>query len=335
MVPTERRASSTSSGPMGWIRRRTWITERLDQLDPEADYAEIVRLSTLYGANDLQMHWFYAVSTPAAALAPAVLDAVWREGKGTYNSQPAKRRDDSVDHLLVWFEHGPDADATKKSVDMVNRYHAHFAKTYPSGFDDAEDYIYILCLNATAVYSSIRSLGLTGFSDKQKRAMYLFWSKLTEHFTVVTEARPVPELQSFPTSFDAMVKYVDDYQKRSWPVHHPGHLSTTSAIEHFASRWFPRPLRFFGRALVTAFMSPAVLRAHAITPPPPPLRWAARAAMKTMMLFSTHVLPDPRESFTDGRRRRGVSGGNSVDVAVHRAVVGCPHLAAVATAESR
>jgi hypothetical protein len=66
--------------------------------------------------------------------------------------------------------------------------------------------------------------------------------------------------------------------------------------------------------------------------------------MKTLMLLSTHVLPDPRETLPDKRRRLAVRGKGSrsaVDTAVHRGLErpaaaepapstsGCPHLAAL------
>jgi hypothetical protein len=114
-APPARRAGLRTS-----VSRRKWIAERIEQLDEETDYVEIVRLSTLYGVNDLQLHWFYAVGTPAAGIAPAVIDAVWRNGTGKYTTQATKRKDDSCDHLMEWFEHGPDALVTKKSIGMTN-----------------------------------------------------------------------------------------------------------------------------------------------------------------------------------------------------------------------
>ncbi len=243
-------------------RSRRWIAQRLSQLDAERDYAEIVRLSTVYAASDFQMHWFYAVNSPAAGIAPGVTDAVYRGGSGTYTAKPNQRVADSADHLLTWFEHGPESPVTQASVEMVNEYHAHFARDYPQGFDKIEDYLYILCLNATAVNSSLVSLGLPGFDEKQKHAVHLFWSRLADQFRHVVAGGRVSEHAPFPDSYDGMVTVVDEYFARDWPVHEPGHRLATSAIEHFATTWFPRPLRFAGRALVTSFMAPAVLRAH-------------------------------------------------------------------------
>ncbi len=316
-------------------RSRKWIAQRLAELDAERDYAEIVRLSSVYTAGNFQMHWFYAVNSPAAGIAPGVLDAVYRDGTGTYTAKPDQRVADSADHLLTWFEHGPESPVTQASVEMVNGYHAHFARDYPQGFDKIEDYLFILCLNATGVNSSMVSLGLPGYDEKQKRAVHLFWSKLAEQFRHVVAGGRVTEHVLFPDSYDGMVAVVEEYFARGWPVYEPGHQLATSAIEHFARTWFPRPLRFAGRALVTSFMAPAVLRAHSIKPPPPPARWLARRVMKAMILLGEHVLPDAKVPVTDARRTPGsrTHRPSHIDDAVHRTaarspggLTGCPHL---------
>ena len=320
-----------------------WIDKRIDELDVDTDYVEIVRLSTLYRINDLQLHWFYAVGTPAAGIRPQVIDSVYRDGTGTYNAEPLRRIDDSCDHMLAWFEHGPDAPATQKSIDMVNRYHAHFARSYPDSFAEVDDYLYILCLNATLVNTAITSLGLSGFSEKERTAAHRLWSEIAARFRMA-DGRPVTEVQPFPESYRAMEECVEEYLARPWPLHDNGHRSTTAAIEYFAVTWFPRPLRFFGRAMVTSFMPFAVLRAHDIKVPPAPIRWAARRAMKALILLTNHVLPDPVQSLPDRRRRlalRGAGKRSAVDTAIHRGLdkyqknagrpspAGCPHLAAL------
>lgn len=257
---------------------RKWIDRRIAELDPEVDYVEIVRLSTLYRVNDLQLHWFYAVGTPAAGISPAVIDAVWRAGSGTYRTEPDRRRDDSVDHLLMWVEHGPNNAVTQASVGMVNKYHSHFARFYPGGFAKAEDYIYIICLNATLFHRASCSLGLNGLSPKEQRAAWLFWSQVAHQFDMAASGDPVTQHADFPPSFADMVTLVEDYISRPWPVHQPGHESTTSAIEHFATTWFPRPLHPFGRALITAFLPAGLRRAHDIPAPPRPAPWPLQRA---------------------------------------------------------
>jgi hypothetical protein len=224
--------------------------------------------------------------------------------------------------MVLWLEHGGEAPASAASVDMVNRMHRHYAKEYRAGFADVDDYIYILCLNATAVNSSIESLGIPGFDDKQKTPVHFLWSRLAEHFEHVVEGRPVTELQPFPADHDAMVGYVEDYQARPWPVHARRHAAPTSMIEHFAATQVPRATRQFGRALVTAFLAPTVLRVHSIEAPGMVMRALARKAMKAHILISS-MLRDPEESYSDRQRRLAATGRTEpsvVDSVVHRKI---------------
>lgn len=151
------------------------------------------------------------------------------------------------------------------------------------------------------------------------------------------DGRSVTSLGPFPASYEAMEECVHSYQARPWPVHDPSRASTTAGIERFAKTWFPRPLRSIGRAVVTAFMPDALLRAHDLEKPSPMAAWLARSLMKTMMLLTSRILPDPRESIQDRRRRLADDGKATrslVDVAVHRRLAknnsGQPHNAVAA-----
>lgn len=322
---------------------RKWIKRRLAALDPTQDFEEIIKLSTLYRANDFQLAWFFSVGTPAAGISEHVLKSVWRNGKG---AAPDRRRDDSCDHLMTWFEHGPDHAATKTSIDMVNQYHKQFAKKYQESFENVEDYIYILCMNATFFHVAAVNLGLQGFDEKQKTACCLFWTRLSKHFTLGTTGESVTDIAGFPLTFDEMVAVVDRYQQRQWPVHQTGHDYTMATADFFASTWFPRPLQFFGRALVTACLADGVVRAHAIKVPSAPVRYIARSFMKMAIWFSEHMLPDPAETLPDKRRHAAMHTGcpvSPVDAAVHRRMAAnggpplanlCPHMQAVQAARN-
>jgi hypothetical protein len=141
--------------------------------------------------------------------------------------------------MMLWFEHGPDAAATGRSVEMINKYHAHFARSHPDGSADPEDYLYVICMNATLVHNAECLVGMPGFSPRQKRAMHRFWAGIADQFTT-PDGWPVTSQVPFPEDFAAMERLVQDYQARPWPVHPPGHLSTSSAIESFTVWWFPR-----------------------------------------------------------------------------------------------
>lgn len=311
-------AAAVEASP-GYSPPRKWIAERLKQLDAEKDCTEIVRLSSLYHLNDMQLDWFYTLGTPAAGINPAVNDAVIRNGGGKFLTRATKRRDDSNDHMMTWLEQGAEAIATQRSVEMVNKYHEHYSKEYPMGFEDVTDYIYILCLNATLVDSAQKQLGEPGFDAKQRKATHLVWSRIANSFTM-PDGRPVTDLSPFPNSYEGMEHCVRSYLQRPWPEHEPSRRSTMASIERFSKTWFPQPLQFLGYAMITAFMPEELLRAHKIQRPNPVAAWLARSLMKFMMVIS-RLLPDPHENIQD-RRRRLVSEGKAarspVDIQVHR-----------------
>lgn len=304
------------------VRGRKWIKGRIDELDPEVDYEEIWSLTSLYNVDDFQYHWFYAVTFPYFLVTQRGADSVYRQGTGKMERQATKRVHDTVDHMLVWWEHGPHSPATRASVQMINKLHAHWAKQYPGYFSYPEDYVNTLCYEATAMHLLQRSLGLPGYNKKQQVAAHRFWSEMGALFTL-EDGRVLTDVVDMPTSFDAMVAFRHDYDAQPWPENPAGEAAAVSFVEHFATTWFPRPLRPFGRALVTSFYEPAIMRVCKVPPPRPALRWLARRVLKTLILLTEHVRPDDRETVTDRRRRKVTEKGappSIVDVSVHRAV---------------
>ena len=65
-------------------------------------------------------------------------------------------------------------------------------------FSHSEDYIFLFSAAATAEHTLKRSLGLPGWSEKQKIAAHRFWCGIAELFTVesgevLTDVEPMPE----------------------------------------------------------------------------------------------------------------------------------------------
>ncbi|MXO73029.1 oxygenase MpaB family protein [Alteraurantiacibacter buctensis] len=316
----------------GW----RWIDRRIADLDPEVDYVEIVQLTNLYRMNRFVAHWGFAAGSPVAGINPAATDQVWRDGNSTSAKAPHKRVEDSNGHLLSWLEHGPDHEATRISIEMVNQYHAHFGKGTTSGLGDPEEYVFIMCLNATLLHTLQRRLGFAGFSPKEQRATQLAWARIAQHFRLATDGSPVLNHTPFPDSFDGMLRLVDDWIDRPWPESQSGHSYTTQQMEHFARTWFPKPLWPLGRAIVSTFLPPQVRRVQRIATPNLLLRTLAVGLMKSAFFFSTRIAPDPTVSYLDRRRMLAAADRDKpseVDVTIHRKLARhegglqgmCPH----------
>ncbi|MFD4605750.1 hypothetical protein ACFWPQ_48040 [Streptomyces sp. NPDC058464] len=301
---------------------RKWIQRRIDQLDPEADYAEIYRLAIMYGTSNFLRNWAFALNMPHFAIPRRTAEAVYREGRGKLLRFREDRVDDTSGHVFVWGEHGPDSPYSLASIDIINKLHAHWAREYPDAFAHAEDYVYVACFEATNMHSAMRTLGLPGLPEKQKIAAHRFWYGIASHMTVDTD-RTITEAAHIPDDFDGMVRFCEGYENRDWGDNEPGHRLTRTVLDQFAERWFPRWLRPLGEAMVTVFYSPGMLRVHRIPEPKPVWRGLARTVMKARFLYSRFLQADPAESTPDRRRRMAAEGlcpYSAVDVAVHRAV---------------
>ncbi|MFD4605745.1 hypothetical protein ACFWPQ_48015 [Streptomyces sp. NPDC058464] len=315
---------------------RKWIAERIARLDPYKDYAEIWRLSTTYRSSEFQRHWMYAFNFPHFMITTWGAETVYREGNGKIIKRDERRVADTTGHTAIWSEHGPDSPVTRRSAEVVNKLHAHWAKKYPGAFSYADDYVYLFSFEACMMDGVVRSLGLPGYSENQKIAAHLFWSKLAALFTV-EDGRPVPEAMALPESFEAMEEFRREYENRSWPDNPVGEAAVGAILDQFATRWFPRLLQPLGRTMITTFFSPGMRRVLGIPTPSPALDAAARTAMKARFL-AARLQADPTVSGPDRRRLQATAQGSAsgaVDVAVHRALhenargldfdVSCPH----------
>ncbi|GAB7007604.1 hypothetical protein JCM18899A_50790 [Nocardioides sp. AN3] len=328
---------STRTGSQGTSRRsdRKWIRRRIEQLDPYADYVEIWALSYIYNTSDFELHWAYTLSNSHLGLTLWGADAAYREGTGAMIVQAESRTANTNDHLLLWSEHGPESPVTQQAIDIVNKYHVKWAKSYPGAFSHTEDYVYLFSDAATADDSLRRSLGLPGWSEKQKIAAHRFWCGIADLFTIES-GETLTDVEPMPKDFDAMAEYAKAYTERPWPNNPIGAPFTEELLKQFTDRWFRSSLaRPFGRALVTTFFAPSLFRIYGMKPASWPLRVLARNAMRGMILYSDLVRADEKEPITERRRRAAILGGEQasrVDSIAHRAAENrgdggtCPHL---------
>ncbi len=210
---------STRTGSQGTSRRsdRKWIRRRIEQLDPYADYVEIWALSYIYNTSDFELHWAYTLSNSHLGLTLWGADAAYREGTGAMIVQAESRTANTNDHLLLWSEHGPESPVTQQAIDIVNKYHVKWAKSYPGAFSHTEDYVYLFSDAATADDSLRRSLGLPGWSEKQKIAAHRFWCGIADLFTIES-GETLTDVEPMPKDFDAMAEYARHTRNGPGPI---------------------------------------------------------------------------------------------------------------------
>ncbi|WP_142282948.1 hypothetical protein [Mycobacterium aquaticum] len=301
---------------------RKWIRRRIAQLDPYVDYREIWALSYIYNVTDFDLHWAYTVDNCHLGLTTWGADASYRDGTGAMMVRGEQRMANTNDHMLLWSEHGPDSPITKQAIDIVNKQHAQWAKYYNGAFSHSEDYIYLFAAAATAEHDYKRSLGLPGWSEKQKIASHLFWSELAKLFRVesgevLTDVEPMPE------SFEACSEYARAYTERPWPDNTAiGLPFSERLIEQFLAVWFPyRVMRPFGRALITTFFAPTLFRIYQLEEPNWVLRTLARGFAAAKYIYRDYIRADQKEPITERHRQKAAAGtykASYIDSLIHR-----------------
>lgn len=297
-----------------------WIAKEIESLDPAIDYDRIWKLSSVYYVNDFLMDYIYAFTFPNFLITDWGAEAVLRHGEGKMYTNPNRRMDDTSRHMLVWWENGPDHESTARSVRSLNNLHAYYAKKFPGNFGHEDDYIYTLCYEGAMMHRLRLRLGMAGFTEKQQRASWEFWSRMCKLFR---NAETGGELTGFPSDFAAMNDYMDEYEGRDWPSNQYGAEVAERVLEPFAQRHFPKLLHPVARTLVVSMLPDPVITAHGMKRPS---KWAVAASRRGVrfgLFMSEKVLPDPIESLPEIYRRRKAEAAAAG--AVDRAPARCPH----------
>lgn len=288
---------------------RRWISRRIAQLDPETDYAEIVRLHMSFQIDDFFGDWVAAQSMPRFATSPSA-PAIYRGGTGKLIKTSGRRLHDTGNHAFVWAEFGIDSPETRRSMDMINALHAKYAAEYPSAFDDPDLWMYVLSWEVCGVSATLtRYLGLPEPDEKVKRAMAAFGARLTELFVYI-DGRTLAEAVPVPSTYEEWVAALDHYESRQWPYSDEAARCAEAVLGHFEQR-FPRPLRRFGRALVTSFWYDGLLAGNGVKPPGRVTRWIARSYIKARLIAGA-IRPDSKESWVEHESRVAAESGEPV-----------------------
>lgn len=281
---------------------RKWIDTEIARLSPEEDWAQIYRLMNTYRPNDFMLDLVYAHVFPHFMVPAHGAVPVWRDGTDAkVVNRAGLRADETSWHNMLWWYHGPDHPETRKSVDTVNRIHAHYAELYPGTFSHHDDYVHVWCFSAVTMHRLRLQMGLPGYTDKEKVAAHRFWKELGGLFVVPGGDGPTHPVDDFPADFDGIIAWLEEFESRDWPVNETGATTSAAVLDQFLFRYLPRPLRPLVRAVVVSFYADSVLTAYRITPPPRPIRSLLRRACGLAMAMGDRFAPDPTESYVERR----------------------------------
>ncbi|MEV6479972.1 DUF2236 domain-containing protein [Streptomyces sp. NPDC051576] len=287
-----------------------WVDRELARMDPDTDWERMISL-------------YVGHRVPEFALAMMVYPGTMRMMRpghgsatlahtGKLETRPRRRFEDGNAFLMAWMVDGLSSPAGRGAAERLNRMHLAIARTtphLPGNFDDVDDFVYPLVLLATSADRLQTSLGLPGTSANMKVA----WHRWAQTLFRLLERESGPLAgEAFPEDWDAMTEFALKFDSRPYEATESGHRVATAMMEHFAERWFPFPLREFGRDLTRYLAGEQVCRLHRIGSLTRRREHAVRLFLKSAFL-AQRLLPDYRrplpERLRQNRRRSKSSPG--------------------------
>lgn len=284
-----------------------WISQAIESLDPVVDYAEIWRLSTNYYIDDFVMNLIYTLGIPAFTQPPEGSIVMGVSTKKAVK-QPQKRADDTLQHFWFWFEFGPDHPNMKASLAHVNLVHESLSKKNPNTFVK-RDVIYTCCWIACMFHRLKLSLGLNGYSEKQKIATNIYWKKIVAMFW---SEDGLLTAEDFPNSFDEMLTLLEKYEQEPWAKVESGKILTEAIIKQFLDCYFPTGTKWIGRQLYLSLQSQHINELMDSGRPNIFMKYILRLGLKTFLYMQENILPDPKVSTPDKARKQILQGQHKV-----------------------
>lgn len=283
-----------------------WIKRRLKALNPQRDYTEIVKLTSLFHVNDFILDWAFTTIMCRATNGHSAV-AINREGTGKLVTTAQNRFDDTTDHFLVWNEFGPDAPETKRSVDIINALHAKFQNIYPSAFDDRPLWIYVIAWEVAGLSILAEDyLGLPKLSAKEREARAVWGCKLAESFIYI-DGGPLSAVMPDLQTFEDFVAFVHEYESQPWAPDANTKACHQAVLDKYAQRNKPLP-RGLTDALVTITWHDGQFTCNGIDRPSPFWRAIAKWYLRAV-LVSTQMMPSPKESAVEKMLRKASEQG--------------------------
>ncbi|MEU6145992.1 oxygenase MpaB family protein [Streptomyces sp. NPDC047081] len=277
-----------------------WVDRELAGMDPESDWERMVSLYVGHRVPEFALAMMIYPGTMRMMQPPPTAATLAHTGK--LETRPHRRFQDGNAFLTAWMVDGPTSPAGRGASERLNRIHRSVARRtphLPGNFDDVDDFVYPLVLLATFGDRLQTSLGLPGTSEPMKSAWH-HWAQAVFR-QLDRESGPLAA-ERFPEDWTAMTEFAQKYDARPYEPTEAGHRVATAMMDHFAERWFPRPLRPFARDITRYLAGERVCRLHGIGWPPPHRERLVRLFLKSAFRAQT-LLPDYRTPLPERLRR--------------------------------
>lgn len=286
-------------GP-GW----KWLAGRIESLDPETEYDEIMRLVAEHRLTAPIVNLTLLVTTAQTALPPSGSATLIGTGKMLHRGEQRFR--DGSSYLLTWFTHGSSSPETRASVERLNRHHLSLGRTFPGAFGDNDEYVYTLCAVGDFLPRMREVLGL----PPQSPTLDVAWHHFLRDLALLFRGEHGP-VTGFPEDMAGIRRFVADFEARDWPRTENGRELVEGMIEQYCERFFPLPMHWFARTQVLVLTPPRVRDVHRTGEPGRVAGAAVRLVMRWVIRAQESVWPDRRRRFSEvlasprGRARTG------------------------------
>lgn len=271
--------------------RWRWVDREIDRLDPDVDWERMISLHVGHQVPVLGLAMMVYPGTMRMMQPAAGAETLAATGKLVRH--PDRRFDDGNQYLTAWLVDGVSSAAGRRASERLNRVH-HAADRatphLPGNFDRLDDFVYPLVLLATSEDRLRTSLGLPPTGERMKIAWHRWAQTLFRHLE--RASGPLAD-EAFPEDWHAMTEFAMTFDARPYEPTPAGYRVAAAMSDHFAARWFPAPLRWFGRDLTRYLVGERVARLHRIGWPSPWRVRLVRLALRSAFRVQA-VLPDYR-----------------------------------------
>jgi hypothetical protein len=271
-------------------KQRKWIDAEIARLDPVKDCTRIWQLAACYRTSPAILNMAMAQGFMRLVGPGSGANTISRDGKGLVVRQQQRRYEETVLEVWTWNTHDPDSQETIASVERVNKYHDAYRAKYPDAILDAAQYTYTICIIACEPHRVFQRFGLPGFSKKVQEAAYHHWSGVAKHFRI----GDVPGID-LPDSFQGMLDYMTMFERDHYTSSPQSRIVAESLMQQYTDRWYPKPLRGFGRTVVLSLATPELLRVHNLKQPSPFMRTLIRRGLGLLVTLGEKIAPDPTD----------------------------------------
>jgi hypothetical protein len=210
--------------------------------------------------------------------------AVDRDGRGKVYRNGDRRTDDTIRHLMGWFDHGASSPQTRVSTAEVKRIHDAIGQRYAMS---NETFVHTIAFFTVQIECVTNIVGAPGLTEKERAAQVRHWRAVGAQLGV----------REMPDSWNGMVEAMRAYEAvpQWFGPSDAAHRVSEVLIEQFGRRALPRGLRWWARPLVLSLHEDHVLAALGLTKPRPAVVMVARAMVRLGLFVIRDLLPDRRE----------------------------------------